>query len=63
MEGNSMTDFMSTNPEDIVLLKLTEAALQGSAAQMAMRHDLKAEKIAAHAVEIAKAAIEELKKT
>ena len=45
-----------------IVVKFTEAALSGSAAALASRHDFNAEKLARLAVEIAKAAVEELSK-
>ncbi len=48
--------------EEKYLMLFTEASLQGAASQLAARHDFKPEVIAKHAVAVAKAAIEELKK-
>ncbi len=48
--------------EETLLISLTNSALQGAASQLAARHDFKPEVIAKHAVAVAKAAIEELKR-
>lgn len=56
-----MTKFMSADPEDIALIKFTESALAGSAAHLAMRHDFTPERFAKLALQIARAAIVELK--
>ena len=51
-----------TNQDDELFVQILTAALQGSAVTAATRHDTQAPLLVKKAMEIAKAAIEELKK-
>lgn len=53
---------IDTQDYDHVLIRLTEAALNGAAPQIAARHDFKIETLAKHAVALAKATIQELRR-
>lgn len=53
---------IDTQDYDHVLMRLTEAAINGSASTLAARHDFKIETLAKHAVALARATIEELRK-